>query len=438
MKKILTILLLLSLPVFSQSLNKVYILSEGGFSAGTSMLSMIEMPGNNFTQSIFSPGNIGLTPDGLVYYENNLYLTEQGNYGGAGKIYKLDTLGTVIASQEVGTNPYSLAISNGKIYMTNGPANTVSVVNAEDFSSVTEINVGVYPQEILAYENYVFVANTRFGSDVDSTVMVINSATDEIIDTIVVDPDPASLAITNDNFLLIGCSVYGSGGEAIFKVNLNTFAKVDTFTVADYGFGKDIFVDKNSDKIYYIGSTGNIVSFDLESGETALEVSDDNLVTVYGYGYDYINQTHYVLDAKDYASNGSLTTYNSEGTLLNTYETSICPRRVLFKYSGDVTDVEEISELPQEFVLEQNYPNPFNPTTKIRFNVGDANFASQTNVLLKVYDVLGKEVTTLVNEQKAAGTYEVEFDASALSTGVYLYILRAGDFVSTRKMLLLR
>jgi len=85
------------------------------------------------------------------------------------------------------------------------------------------------------------------------------------------------------------------------------------------------------------------------------------------------------------------------------------------------------------FELAQNYPNPFNPTTKISYSVAD-----QTMVTLKVYDVLGKEVATLVNEVKAAGQYDVSFNAANLATGMYIYKLQAGDFVSSKKMMLVK
>ena len=86
-----------------------------------------------------------------------------------------------------------------------------------------------------------------------------------------------------------------------------------------------------------------------------------------------------------------------------------------------------------EFSLEQNYPNPFNPTTSIKYAISSKQFAQ-----LKIYDILGNEVTTLVNEEKPAGNYEVNFDASKFSSGVYFYQLKAGNFISTKKMILLR
>ncbi len=93
-----------------------------------------------------------------------------------------------------------------------------------------------------------------------------------------------------------------------------------------------------------------------------------------------------------------------------------------------------------DYTLEQNYPNPFNPGTTIKFQIPASLNPSQggTLVTLKVYDILGKEVATLVNEEKAAGYYEVNFNASLLASGVYIYKLQAGDFISSKKMLLVK
>ncbi len=96
--------------------------------------------------------------------------------------------------------------------------------------------------------------------------------------------------------------------------------------------------------------------------------------------------------------------------------------------------VDDDAELaPNSFGLKQNYPNPFNPSTSIEYSVADNEFIS-----LKVYDVLGNEISTLVNETKSAGNYSVNFDASQLPSGVYLYKLNAGNFTETKKMMLVK
>jgi len=103
-------------------------------------------------------------------------------------------------------------------------------------------------------------------------------------------------------------------------------------------------------------------------------------------------------------------------------------------FSTVISDVREIHDvLPSEFTLEQNYPNPFNPTTNIRFSLTEAN-----QVKLIVYNTLGQEVATLVNEFMNAGTFEVNFDAKNLPTGTYFYSITAGEFNSVKKMLLIK
>ncbi|GBD91697.1 hypothetical protein BMS3Abin04_02429 [bacterium BMS3Abin04] len=107
---------------------------------------------------------------------------------------------------------------------------------------------------------------------------------------------------------------------------------------------------------------------------------------------------------------------------------------------------EETNKLPNKFLLSQNYPNPFNPTTTIKYTIQtplNHPFAKRGNtrgipISLKVYDVLGREVATLVNKKQKPGAYKVEFNASNLPSGVYLYKLKAGSFVQVKKMILLK
>lgn len=102
-----------------------------------------------------------------------------------------------------------------------------------------------------------------------------------------------------------------------------------------------------------------------------------------------------------------------------------------------ITGIDNMSSPPSEFVLYQNYPNSFNPSTKIKYSIPELSF-----VTLKIYDVLGNEITTLVNEEKAVGTYEVNWTATNLPSGVYFYKLQAisaaGGFIDTKKMILMK
>jgi hypothetical protein len=112
--------------------------------------------------------------------------------------------------------------------------------------------------------------------------------------------------------------------------------------------------------------------------------------------------------------------------------------------NGFVIGIENISSnVPKDFTLYQNYPNPFNPSTKIKFQIplnkgGGFSRGLSDVVTLKIYDILGREVATLVNEQLKPGTYEVDWDGTNYPSGVYFYKLTAGDFSLTRKMVLLK
>ena len=104
-----------------------------------------------------------------------------------------------------------------------------------------------------------------------------------------------------------------------------------------------------------------------------------------------------------------------------------------FTWSGVVSVERENNLFPDEYSLSQNYPNPFNPSTTIKFSV-----PQQSNVVLKVYDILGSEVANLVNETLDAGNYTINFDASQFASGMYVYKLTAGSFTTTKKMMLLK
>ncbi|MBI5476727.1 MAG: T9SS type A sorting domain-containing protein [Ignavibacteriales bacterium] len=98
-----------------------------------------------------------------------------------------------------------------------------------------------------------------------------------------------------------------------------------------------------------------------------------------------------------------------------------------------VVAVSDQPELPASFSLAQNYPNPFNPSTTIHFEL-----PKETNVSLKIFNMLGQEVLSVLDETRAAGKYDVRIDASQLASGVYFYQLRANNFVETKKLMLMK
>jgi uncharacterized membrane protein len=139
-----------------------------------------------------------------------------------------------------------------------------------------------------------------------------------------------------------------------------------------------------------------------------------------------INQSGYLVSANAITPDGRFIVGRGYRLSTHKYEAFVLDR-------GPITNVDNPINLPFKFNLEQNYPNPFNPSTKISWQspVG----SHQT---LKIYDVLGNEVATLVDEYREAGSYEVEFNASLLPSDVYFYKLQAGSFVEIKKMILIK
>jgi photosystem II stability/assembly factor-like uncharacterized protein len=192
------------------------------------------------------------------------------------------------------------------------------------------------------------------------------------------------------------------------------------------------------------GTTGYLlgVSFTDANNGTVVGVAGTILRTTNG-GTTWVTQTSGTtndLSGVSFTDANNGTVVGEGGTILHTTNggtTWVAQSGVTF--IGE----ERVGEVPTDYVLEQNYPNPFNPSTKISFKLQVSGFTT-----LKVYDMLGREVRTLVSEELKTGSYETTFsaeggsasgrDASSLASGVYLYRLQAGDFVQTKKLVLLR
>ena len=149
------------------------------------------------------------------------------------------------------------------------------------------------------------------------------------------------------------------------------------------------------------------------------------------------DNTNYLSNSIVYATTVSNMTWaysvnNNSGCSMSGGNTYTTRPNTCFVFSVP-TGLNNNSEKPDKFSLSQNYPNPFNPVTKINYSIPKQGF-----VTLKVYDLIGREVRTLVNEVKASGSYSVDFNASELSSGVYFYKIQAGDFTETKKMMLIK
>jgi hypothetical protein len=131
------------------------------------------------------------------------------------------------------------------------------------------------------------------------------------------------------------------------------------------------------------------------------------------------------------------TSYLNSITILKQYA-DIVKQYYQSCYTSIPIGIQELSETANKFMLYQNYPNPFNPETKIKFEIPNSKFETNPKTEIRIYDILGREIKTLVNEQLKPGIYEVEFDGTNLPSGVYFYKLVSGDFTQSKKMVLIK
>lgn len=192
-----------------------------------------------------------------------------------------------------------------------------------------------------------------------------------------------------------------------------------------YGWGVFISINNGTTWTNPSGNSTYIQSF-FVNGTNVIAGSGSGM----GVSISYDGGTSWV-----YNNTGLTTPDVNYITLIGT-DLYACTSNGIFKrpLQQILTSVEENgSSLPNSYSLEQNYPNPFNPSTVISYQLSEVS-----NVQLKVYDIIGREIAMLVNEEKLPGRYNVRFDATNLSSGVYFYKLTAGNFVETKKLVLMK
>jgi photosystem II stability/assembly factor-like uncharacterized protein len=207
-----------------------------------------------------------------------------------------------------------------------------------------------------------------------------------------------------DDYVATGSLLYTTDGG-------NTF---QSYGSSNFNFGLSSFYFTSASTGWV--ATGNTeIKFTQNSGNSWEVLQDNNSLSNSIYKFSPID------DTLAWAISGNEILYTEDG-----WHT--------FSIKGTISDVDQnLNDGLRNFSLSQNFPNPFNPSTSIEYAIGSMQF-----VTLKVYDVLGNEVVTLVNEEKPAGEYKVEFNATGLPSGIYFYKLVAGEYTQTRKMILLK
>jgi len=213
--------------------------------------------------------------------------------------------------------------------------------------------------------------------------------------------------------------------------------KDGAFSVTDVG-SSYLYYDLDALPVEITLFTANMLDGKVElNWETATEVNN------YGFGVETLRATSDEWETIGFVEgHGNSNSAKDYSFIDNSVQNGVCSYRLKqidFDGKYEYSDVVEVElALPQEYKLSQNYPNPFNPSTVIEYSIPTDVRGEMQEVRLMVYDILGKEVATLVNESQSAGNYKVEFNASNLSSGVYFYRLESGNFKQIKKLMLIK
>ena len=310
----------------------------------------------------------------------------------------------------------------------------VSTNAGQDFTFTTQVEQGALISSFAFSGTNIFASTNAWASGSPNAVYLSgdNGATWTSVSTGLPSTSYIpSLAIIGSNlFAATGTGVYLSTNDGTNWSQVNnglTGTIVRSLAVK----GTELFAGTASGVFRTSNNGTNWTATTLTHNMTSLCVVDTNL-----FAGTWAEGAYYMVNSNStFKSMGLPSVYVTgfaadNGVLYASTQSNTVWKRTIAEI---LTGVYDGKQVPVEFNLSQNYPNPFNPTTTINYSVSKSN-----TVTLKVYNVMGKEVETLVNEQKGVGNYEVKFDASKLASGVYFYQLKSGDLVSTNKLVLLK
>lgn len=246
---------------------------------------------------------------------------------------------------------------------------------------------------------------TETGNQSPVAIANISETSVDINESITFD---ASSSYDNDGQITNYLWNFGDGLTSTEQIATHSYSQANVYNYTLLVTDDDGATNQVSGQVTVNGASGNYVTVNPSSGTITPGGSQVITITLNAAG----------LQGNSFTGNVLITTNNGNIDIPINYL---------------IVDVEDISQLPVEFGLSQNYPNPFNPTTVIEFTLPKSSFVS-----MKVFDQLGREVANVVNEVKSTGKHKVNFDASALPSGVYIYRVKAGDYFSAKKMLLIK
>lgn len=443
--------LLLVYATVAQDTQGVFVANQGNFTDNNGSVSFHE-PATGQTSSVLE--NFGTIVQSVEVFNERAYVVS--NTGG--RIEILDAATGQQTAQISGlANPRYLAFaSETKAYLTNQvfrfggvtDKSYVSIIDLESNVVTDTLQVPGQPDHIVVVGNRAFVALGYFGDT--SLVGIIDTDTDQLIQTVdvecaaprylVVDIEKEVYVMCNGIYDFVGgvmtdpgaiVTLDGESGAILNKVELTGLIGPSP---TNLGAGQDATYGRQT---AFIIAGEEILLFDTENDEIegTIDAAGDDLIG--GLAYDEASDLLYVArwDAVNaFTTAGRVETYPlGQSEPSNMFDVAIAPVHIAFHQPVSTAIDRRGDEVPSGFGLLPNYPNPFNPTTTLPFEITQAG-----HVTLTIYDALGREVDTLVDAPMATGVYEARWDASTLSSGIYISRLVVNGQSATRRLVLMK
>lgn len=319
----------------------VFIVNEGNFSSGGSV-SFYSYAGDTVSNNIFELVNdrpLGTFVQSLTNFNNKTFIVVNGsNKVEVVEQHNFNEVATIIG---LDLPRYFIPINSDKGYITQwGNGGEIIIVDLNNYEISDTIEVGTGPEKMYSFYNNIYVANGG-GLSVDSTIFVINTYYDKVVDTIEVGHNPKDMVIDTEGTLWVLCYGYVKYDEnlnvvfespsELYKINTNDHSLINKYTISDYLHPEHLEISPDGQTIYYGGgfSFGNIYKMNINDNN--LPVNPFNDKYFYGFNVDWTDGTLFALEAPDFTSNGILYRINPDGTILGNYEVGIGPNSMGMK-----------------------------------------------------------------------------------------------------------
>ncbi len=408
-----------------------FIANEGNYGASNGTISMVFEDG-----SIVETEPLGDVVQALEVYGNKLIVLINNSH--KMKIYDITANGLAMPGIEVSTNnsgPRDLVVINDKVYFTNYNSQDIKIFNLFTYSFESSIPVNGLPEDIkidpAGNHLWVTVPHSDLYYSTGNEVLKIDINTNSIVETIDVGPGPQQIAFLDEE-VFISRTYYDdtwSTFHGATKVTDTNFDGISELESADYGMGVACggSVVKHQNSVYRSFDGGLAeMNEDLSLNNVSIGNFDQSMI----YHVEKIGN-HFWFAITNYSDINQVHVLDENGNTISTYESGIIPGD--FAVWMDDTELSNTIELPQDFIIENIYPNPFNPSTTISFNL-----SSYQKVDINIYNINGKFIENIYNGYKNPGSYNIEWNAKAEPSGIYLVKMKSGAFSETRKVMLMK